>query len=55
MPIIVNKIITAIVEIIGPIELSAKQESASENVATTVKLRNAIPNAQKNRHKVSVP
>ena len=43
---IVNKIITAIVEIIGPMELSAKQDKAIEKEATTNKLKKAIPKAQ---------
>ena len=44
-PIMVKRIITAIVETIGPIELSAKAEKASESVEMVIKAKYATINA----------
>lgn len=49
--IMVNKIIMAIVEIIGPTELLEKQESIKEIADTTVKAINAAQMRQKNAMK----
>ena len=53
VPIIVNNMMIAIEIIIGPMELSVKQESNSDSAATTCKLKKAMAKAHKNRHNIS--
>ena len=45
VPIMVKSIITLIAIIIGPIELSVKQDSIKEKEATRKRLKNATPKA----------
>ena len=53
VPIMVNRIITDMLVMMGPIELSVKQESINEKVATTFKLKKAITNAPMKRQSIS--
>ncbi len=53
VPMMVNKIMIAMEIIIGPIELSVKQDNNNDRDATTCKLRKAIKNASKNLHSMS--
>ena len=50
---IVKKIITAMVVMMGPMEFSAKTDNTIEKEATTSRLRNATPRADRNRQSVS--
>ena len=53
LPIMVNKIMMAIVETIGPIEFSANADNAMESVETVKSAKNATQNPSPKRHKIS--
>jgi hypothetical protein len=53
VPMIVNKMIIAMVATIGPTEFSAKADKQIDNVATVKRDKNATQKPNPKRHKIS--